>query len=110
MRLNTDLLLYEINLPDNNLHQCPLVCGTPLLCHPPLSFPMLTPFPHTTSLPLPPSLYPHCGSMHTWPSQIRALENQRAERKAGCMAEQGERGGEGRLVDGIFQHSDGAKS
>lgn len=29
----------------------------------------------------------YCGSTHTWPSQIRALENQRAERKAGYVVE-----------------------
>lgn len=34
---------------------------------------------------LPPPFY--CGSTHTWPSQIRALENQRAERKAGYVVE-----------------------
>lgn len=41
-----------------------------------------------------PPLY--CGSAHTWPSQIRALENQQAKRKAGCMVERREGiGGEG---------------
>lgn len=84
----------------NSLHQCPPACGSSLCAFPSsLSSPVLT-HPH------PP---PHCGSAHTWPSQIRALENQRAERKAGCMAEQ-EEGRGGCLVHGVFQHSDGAKS
>lgn len=48
-------------------------CGTPLLC---FDLPIVGAAP-----PL------HCGSTHTWPSQIRALENQRAERKAGYVVE-----------------------
>lgn len=54
----------------------------PFVCRPPLR-PLLTLFlthPHP----------PYCGSAHTWPSQIRALENQQAKRKAGCMMERRE--------------------
>lgn len=77
------------------------------LCVPPTPSPTaLTPF---LARPHPPASSPHCGPAHTWPSQIRALENQRAERKAGCMVERGEGRG-GCLVDRVFQHSDGAKS
>lgn len=73
-------------------------CGTPLCAFPSsLSSPVLThPHPHPS-----PPLPPYCGSAHTWPSQIRALENQRAERKAGCMAEQ-EEGREGVWSMGSF--------
>lgn len=75
-------------------------------CVPPtLVSPALTPFlthPHP----------PYCGSAHTWPSQIRAREKPASEEKSGMHG--GARGregrGRGRLVDGVFQHSDGAKS
>lgn len=71
---------------------------TTFLCHPPPPL-KLTP---CLTRPHPPLLW----DAHTWPSQIRALEDQRAERKAGRMVEQGE--GKGGVL--VFQHSDGAKS
>lgn len=73
-------------------HQSPLVRGAPLCAANPF-FPPRSPLssPVLTRTRPPPA---RCGPAHTWPSQIRALENRRAERKAGCVVErEGGRGG-----------------
>lgn len=59
----------------------------PFVCYPTL-LPHAHPFPHPSSTPL--HRHHPLLSAHTWPSQIRALENQQAERKAGCVVEQRE--------------------
>lgn len=83
----------QTTLCTNALYFVGPLCPPLLPPHSPLSSPM--PPPH-----LPPPLY--CGSAHTWPSQIRALEKQCAERKAGCVVEMRGSGGEGVWSMGSF--------